>query len=479
MEDKAPFDNPADAKSGPVQSNFIKKMSHSYTFKVFLLITLLLLLMIPLNMIRSIVRDRGRTARQAENSIMEAWGKQLAVAGPLVSIPGLRTEESRVGETVQINERPFTLVITPEKLDIRADFSTEVRKRGIFSVPLFYGDFSLSGTFDPKRAMSECAANERLLLDQAELVINLSSQKGIRKITEQSWNGEDLFFRPGKRLLKVNVSENGIAISERATTEAESSNAGIYALLPPITEEAVPFRISISIQGGQSVQVLPVGQDTHVEIAADWGSPSFQGAFLPALSTITDSSFEAQWDVSYLSRDIPLFWKSSAPDSGYNDSLFGVSFFRAIDTYSLNTRAVKYAILFLIVPFFTLFLLEIFTKKPIHPVPYILSGVANIIFYLLLLSISEQIAFKDAYLVAAAAVTVLMTLYSRSLLPSWSKSWYMGLVLIISYFLLYAVLNAESYALLIGSIGAFVVTALVMFLTRKLDWYATNTPDLK
>ncbi|MDR2796043.1 MAG: cell envelope integrity protein CreD, partial [Spirochaetaceae bacterium] len=330
-----------------------------------------------------------------------------------------------------------------------------------------------------KQALSELAANERLLLEQAELVISLSSQKGIRKITEQSWNGEDLFFRPGKRLLKMDVNGNGRAISEREYAERESSNAGIYALLPPITEEAVPFHITISIQGGQSVQVLPVGQDTHVELTADWDSPSFQGAFLPALSTISGGSFEAQWDVSYLSRDIPLFWKSAAPDSGYRNSLFGVSFFRAIDTYSLNTRAVKYAILFLIVPFFTLFLLEIFTRKPIHPVPYILSGVANIIFYLLLLSISEQIAFKDAYIIAAFAVTVLMTLYSRSLLPSWSKSWYMGLTLVISYLLLYAVLNAESYALLIGSIGAFVITALVMFLTRKLDWYAANTPDLK
>jgi inner membrane protein len=151
--------------------------------------------------------------------------------------------------------------------------------------------------------------------------------------------------------------------------------------------------------------------------------------------------------------------------------MFGVNFFRAIDTYSLNTRAVKYAILFLIVPFLTLFLLEVFTKKRIHPVPYLLAGIANIIFYLLLLSFSEQMQFYLAYLLTALSVTVMMTLYSRSLLPSWNKSWYMGLVTTISYVLLYAVLNAESYALLIGSIGAFMVVGLVMFITRKLEWY--------
>ncbi|MDR1318169.1 MAG: cell envelope integrity protein CreD, partial [Treponema sp.] len=158
-------------------------------------------------------------------------------------------------------------------------------------------------------------------------------------------------------------------------------------------------------------------------------------------------------------------------EQDYSDSLFGVDFFRAIDTYALNTRAVKYAFLFLIVPFLTLFLLEVFTKKRIHPVPYLLSGIGNAVFYLLLLSLSEQLPFYTAYIFAALAVTLLLTLYSRSLLPSWNKSGYMGLVVTISYILLYAVLNAESYALLIGSLGTFAVLALIMFLTRKLDWY--------
>jgi len=124
------------------------------------------------------------------------------------------------------------------------------------------------------------------------------------------------------------------------------------------------------------------------------------------------------------------------------------------------------------VPFLTLFLLEVFTKKKIHPVPYLLSGIANVIFYLLVLSLSEQMTFYLAYLIAALAVIILLTLYSRALLPSWKKSWYMGLVVTISYVLLYAVLNAESYAMLIGSIGAFTVVALVMYLTRKLNWYS-------
>jgi inner membrane protein len=312
-------------------------------------------------------------------------------------------------------------------------------------------------------AVSSLLSNEEISLNQAELIISLSSQNGIRKIKTSNWNNGELLFQPGNRGHSlVSYKDN-------------KSGSGIYAALDHFENKESIFNINIEIQGGQYIRVLPIGQDTHISITSDWNSPSFQGAFLPGESNITDNDFSASWDISYLSRDIPLFWKESNKDSndgnGYTDSLFGVNFFRTIDTYSLNTRAVKYAILFLIVPFLTLFLLEIFTKKRIHPVPYLLSGIGNAVFYLLLLSLSEQIPFYTAYLIAALAVTIMMTLYSRSLLPSWNKSWYMGLVVTISYILLYAVLNAESYALLIGSVGTFVVIALVMFLTRKLDWY--------
>jgi inner membrane protein len=429
-----------------------------------MLMALVLLLLIPLSMIRSLVNERGYTAASAEADIMEAWGKQLMAAGPVAAIPGIRTEEVRTktekeGEKIEIIKTPFTLVISPQKLDISADFKTETRKRGIFSVPLFSGTLNLSGVFDPAMAVSELLPNEEVFLNQAELIISLLSQKGIRTINASTWNNEELFFKPGNR--GYNLFTYGYG----------KTTGGIYASLPRFGSKAAAFTISIGIQGGQYVRFLPIGQDTHVAVSADWPSPSFQGAYLPGESTISGTDFSASWDVNYLSRDIPLFWKDHGGDYDYSGSLFGVDFFRTIDTYALNTRAVKYAVLFLVVPFLTLFLLEIFTKKRIHPVPYLLSGIGNAVFYLLLLSLSEQLPFYTAYLIAAFAVTAMMTLYSRSLLPSWNKSWYMGLVVTISYVLLYAVLNAESYALLIGSLGTFAVVALIMFLTRRLDWY--------
>jgi inner membrane protein len=448
-----------------------RKFTQGYTFKVLMLMALVLLLLIPLNMIRGLVNERGRTAASAESDIMEAWGKQLVAAGPILTIPGIRSEEVRTktekeGERIETVKTPFTLVISPQKLDIRASFKTETRKRGIFSVPLFAGTLTLSGAFDPAMAVSELLPNEEIFLSQAELILSLSSQKGIRAINVSTWNGDALFFKPGNRGYFL-FSQGGY----------NKAAAGIYATLPALENKPAAFDLSIDIQGGQYVRFLPLGQDTHAAVSADWPSPSFQGAYLPGESTISGTDFSASWDVHYLSRDIPLFWKNYGEHQDYTGSLFGVNFFRSIDTYALNTRAVKYAVLFLIVPFLTLFLLEIFTGKRIHPVPYLLSGIGNAVFYLLLLSLSEQMPFYTAYLIASLAVTAMMTLYSRALLPSWNKSWYMGLAVTVSYVLLYAVLNAESYALLIGSLGTFVMVALIMFLTRKLDWYKREVEE--
>jgi inner membrane protein len=319
----------------------VRKFTAGYTFKAVMLIALVLLLLIPLGMIRNLVGERSRTAGKAEDDIMEAWGMALAQGGPVVRIPGVRTTTHRTqtdkdGEKVETVEQPFTLVIAPEELTIEADFKTETRKRGIFSVPLFYGDLRLYGVFNPERAIAALLPNERLDLRGAEIVISLSSQKGIRKINGAEWNGEELFFQPG---------DQGLAL-----LGSGYNGAGIHSSLRDFENKSTKFDISIAIQGGKSARVLPVGQDTHVKIASDWGAPSFQGAFLPSSSSITDASFEAEWDVSYLSRTIPLFWSLSpeekaASPAPFGKTLFGVNFYRQIDTYSLNTRAVKYAIL--------------------------------------------------------------------------------------------------------------------------------------
>jgi len=457
----------------PVNTEWPKqKKFHGITssggFKIAMLVILILLLLIPVAMISSLIRERSYRADEAERSIMEAWGSQFNIYGPVIRIPvvertEIRTKTEKEGEKIEIVTQNFTLWITPKNVDIRADFSAQKKRRGIFSVALFSGNVSLTGEFSLERAKTELKQNQTMNLDQAEIIIGLASQKGIRRIIKADWNGSELFFKPGNRNFTVDYSGDN----------------GINALSPVNANGINKFDIQFAVQGGKTLRALPIGETTHVRIQTDWPSPSFQGGFLPVSYILSEKGFDAEWEISYLSRSIPLYWISTV--SGNNESnrewkkeYFGVDFFKPLDHYSLNTRAVKYAILFLIIPFLTLFFLEVFSQRSIHPAQYLLSGLANVIFYLLLLSISEHLSFSVSYLIAAAALTCMMTLFARSLLETWTRSAYMGLVMALLYLLMYLTLNAEDWALLIGSITAFIITGVVMFLTRKLDWSNLN-----
>ncbi|MDR0456481.1 MAG: cell envelope integrity protein CreD [Treponema sp.] len=443
----------------------IRNITSGGGFKIAMLVVLVLLLLIPIFMIRSLITERSHRADTAEESIMEAWGSQFTLYGPVIRIPVVEREEIRTktekeGEKIEIITRNYVLWITPKDIVIRADFSAQKKRRGIFSVALFSGDVSLSGNFTFERAKDELKQNQTIYPEQAEIIVGLVSQKGIRKIITADWNGSELFFKPGNRNYSIGYSGNN----------------GINASSPFDTAGINTFDIKFAVQGGKSMRALPIGETTQAYISADWPSPSYQGGFLPLAHTSSESGFNAEWEISYLSRSIPLFWFTD--ERGDNDNnkkeLFGVDFFKPLDHYALNERAVKYAILFLVIPFLTLFFMEVFSRKSIHPAQYLLSGLANIIFYLLLLSISEHLSFSLAYLIAAVALTCMMTLYARSLLETWARSAYMGLVMALLYLILYLTLNAEDWALLIGSIVAFVITGVVMFLTRKLDWSSLN-----
>jgi len=452
-------------------------------FKIIMLIIIILLLLIPIGMIKSLVTERSHRAVEAENSIMEAWGSQLNIYGPVIRIPIIEREEIRTrtekeGEKVEIILHNKTLWLTPKNVTVSADFSAEKKRRGIFSVALFSGDVSLKGSFSFERAAGELKQNQTIYPEQAEIIVGLTSQKGIRRIIKSDWNGSELFFKPGNRNFSNETDYNYYSKSRGL-----NGDSGINALSPFKLNDNNSFDIQIAVQGGKSIMILPIGETTQADIKSDWIAPSFQGGSLPIVYTLSDSGFDAEWEISYLSRSIPLFWvteeKRESVKHNLQSELFGVDLFKPLDHYALNTRAVKYAILFLFIPFITLFFLEVFSKKSIHPAQYLLSGLANIIFYLLLLSISEHLSFSIAYLIAATALTCMMSLYARSLLETWARSAYMGLVMALLYLILYLTLNAEDWALLIGSITAFLICGVVMFLTRKLDWNNLNIKNVR
>jgi inner membrane protein len=210
---------------------------------------------------------------------------------------------------------------------------------------------------------------------------------------------------------------------------------------------------------------------------SDWPAPSFFGTYLPTERNLREDGFDSRWEISYISRNLPDSVRGDGlVNIDFSEWDFGVRIVEPVWIYLKNERSVKYSWFFLVIPFMTFFLFEILLKKRIHPVQYFLAGSADIVFYLLLLSLSEHLMnFNTAYWIAASAVTVLISVYSCGILKSWKKGVLMLPVLSVSYLFLFTVLQSEDYALLLGSVGLFIIVGFLMFLTRKVKWYGGGT----
>ena len=224
----------------------------------------------------------------------------------------------------------------------------------------------------------------------------------------------------------------------------------------------------IDFQGGENIKIRPIATDNYFSMKSDWTSPSFSGGWLPKERNISENGFSAVWNIAGLSTVYPKSWLS---EKEFKPESLKVSFMIPVDAYKKTERSVKYALLFLIIPFIALLISEIFSKIRIHPVQYCLIGFADIIFYLLLLSISEHLSFDSTYLICAICVSLSTLFYASAIFRQIKWGGLLSSVQFISYIFLYGTLQAEDYALLIGSIGLFIVLVLLMFITRKIDWY--------
>ena len=227
----------------------------------------------------------------------------------------------------------------------------------------------------------------------------------------------------------------------------------------------------MKIQGGNKLRITPIARNTNIEINSNWTSPSFKGGWLPTERELTDKGFNAKWSIAGLSTIYPKIWITENTTLKIPEQII-IDFKTSVDNYKKTERSIKYAILFLIIPFITIFITEIFTQIKIHPIQYCLIGLADVIFYLLLLSISEHLSFSLTYWIASIAVSLLMLFYASTIFKKIKWGIIMSCTQFISYIFLFGTLQAEDYALLIGSLGLFFVLCALMILTRKIDWYS-------
>ena len=444
--------------------NRLSTVTESQGFKAASLILLTLIMLIPISMVKSLINERLYRAFEVKNEISSSAGGELSFAGPVIKVPGKRRVE-RVfvnndgRKTSEYYDEEFSLWYTPSELDVKVSLDTENKFRGIFYAPVFTGSVSLSGSFNLSDLDTDLEDNEEIYQENAEIIIPFFNQKGIRGITGASWNESEITLKPGSRGLGIGSS-------------------GIYSEVPFDTQNnsIADFNFEILAAGAGNVKVLPLAAASVVEITADWPAPSFTGFSLPAEHNITESGFTAVWNCSSLSSGLPVKWDDSMVFDEYSlyESGITADLINVHDHYEQNERAVKYAILFILIPFITLFMFEHFFKRRIHIIQYIIAGIANVIFYLLLLSLSEHISFNLSYLISAASVTTMLCLYTYSMLKGDKKAWYMAPVMIALYIFLFITLQSEDWALLIGSAGVFGITGFIMFITRKIDFYQSR-----
>ena len=431
---------------------------------------LILLLLIPLGMISGVLNDRLSRRNEAVADITSSWGKQQCLVGPVLGIPyqyKFKAVKEIAGPDGKLEKREVEEAATavayflPETLNVTADAETQKLKRGIYEAAVFRVQAKLSGKFAPPDFGTLKIDIKDVQWKDAFVTIAINDLRGTREGLVLDWGGTKRPLLPGSQVPGY-------------TTGATAMLAEAKPLGAP-----VEFSISIDFNGSEGIYFAPFGVQNEATLKSNWPDPKFLGAFLPADRNVRADGFNAKWKVSYYGRDYPQSWTSRTGNERFttqavSQSMFGAQFLSILDSYRFVERSIKYGVLFLVLVFTTFFLFEVTARQKIHPFQYLMVGAARCLFYLLLLSISEFIGFGLAYLVAAVASTLLITRYCRFFLGGGVRTMMIGAGLAGVYTFLYITLRQQDYALLMGAIALFVVLAVVMYVTRKVEWYARD-----
>ncbi|UVE18177.1 cell envelope integrity protein CreD [Pseudomonas sp. LS44] len=444
-------------------------MSRTLGFKLGIVALLIVLLMIPLMLIDGLVDERQQLRDGVLDDIARSSSYSQQITGPILVVPYRRTvrewkTHEKSGERyLEEREVRSRLYFLPERFALDGTVKTELRYRGIYQARLFHSDNQLSGRFEvpAQFGIRENFADYRF--EPAFLAVGISDIRGIKNDLKLRIGGQTLSFAPGSGDSRLG---NGVHVP--------------LALLDGSSAQAFNFSFELKLQGTGQLGVTPVGRDSRVALSSDWPHPSFVGSYLPSEREISGKGFVARWQTSFFATNLEEALRDCVRHErceAFSGPSLGVSFVDPVDQYLKSERAIKYALLFIALTFAAFFLFEVLKRLAVHPVQYGLVGLALALFYLLLLSLSEHLGFALAYGISASACVLMVGVYVSGVLHSWLRGGGFTALLAALYAMLYALLSAEDYALLMGSLLVFGLLAAVMLLTRKLDWYGVGRGD--
>ncbi|MFN8011658.1 MAG: cell envelope integrity protein CreD [Holophagaceae bacterium] len=424
-----------------------------------------LVLLIPLMMVLGLVEARNTRQRQVRENVAASAAGRQQLTGPLLVATyreRVTTDEKdeRTGQAVQrVKWVSRAMPVVPKDLLLRGEAKVEERHRGLYKAQIFHLNGTLSGTVVMPAGLGLPFGSPTFEPGRLQLLVGLSDLRGIRNRPVAVWDGAKHEFQPG--------------------SVCDVLPSGIHADLGPLENgprREVAFEVPLELTGSEDLSIAPVAENTQVTLRSDWTSPSFAGRFLPVKHTITDQGFEATWQVFALARDLGAILRRNG--SAPAEECFSVAFLEPVNVYLQSERAVKYGFLFVALTFGAFFLFELLKGLKIHPVQYFLVGLALAMFFLLLISLSEHIAFIPAYLASAAACILLIGSYLVHALKSFARGLGFSGGLTLLYAALYGLLASEDNALLLGAALLFLALGVVMMATRKIDWYGLTNPQL-
>jgi inner membrane protein len=430
----------------------VRALAGSVTVKILFIAFLILVLLIPLGMIEGLISERSQLYEGARADIARSSGQAQTIGGPILVVPFAYTRYVN-GQSVIVMDEIYVL---PERLEISGSAESEERRRGIYKIPVYTARLSATGTFAPV-VLDGDYQDLQIRWEQAVIALPISDPRSVlQPIVLTSGNGTTVFEAGGARV----PGFGPLLVAPYAAL-----NLG--ALSAPQA-----FSFDLVLGGTGTLRFLPLGTETRVALTSNWPSPSFLGAYSPSNRDVQDSGFVAEWQVLSLGRGYPSSWRrADVPPLTIENSAFGAALITPVGVHEAALRAAKYGVLIVGLTFIAYFLFELFAPLRLHALQYVLIGLANCVFYLLLLALAEHIGFGPAYATSAVAATALMTSYSGAVLRSLRRAMPIGGLLTALYGYLYVTLKAEDYALLFGALGVFTALAGFMYLTRHIDWF--------
>lgn len=438
----------------------------SFTLRLVVIGILLVVMLIPMSMIVSLITERKDRHSATIQEVTSKWGAGQYIMGPVMIVPYKSYSTDKNNKAVESIQYARFL---PDELRMEGQVNPQVRSRGIYKVVVYTANLHFAGKFPPPDFRDWNIAEKDVLWKKAFISMGIFDVNGIKELSDLTWNGDKLIFTPGIEINNVFLSK--VSPGKEDATGGAAYSPGFSAYYP-ITDKNKEYQFSaeLKVNGSSKLYLAPLGRLTTVKINSPWKSPSFTGKYLPDSRELTEKGFSAVWEILNLSRIYPQKWLGGTSVELYN-SFFGVEFLSPIDNYQKNSRAAKYAVMFISLTFLVFLFIEVFNQRKIHPIQYILVGLTLCVFFTLLLSISEYLGFDAAYAMSGIATVLLVTYHSHHIFRQKRLTFAMCGMLILLYGFMYIILRLEDYALLFGSIGLFAVIAMVMYVTKNVDWY--------